>query len=106
MKDEREELDLFTAKARSTDPDTSHQAAQRVERTGTAHDQRSICLRIVTSAPGLTAAEIAQRAGLERHVPSRRLPELRDAGLVRNGEARLCAVMGTKAMTWWAKEGS
>jgi hypothetical protein len=61
---------------------------------------RLLCLAQVTRHPGLTAAEIALGTGLERHAPSRRLPELRDAGLVINGPIRLCAVKGRRSLTW------
>lgn len=89
------------ALSRSTDPHTSREAAEKVTTSGTASAQRETCLRAVREEPGLTAAEIAARCGLERHVPSRRLPELRKAGLVRNGAARECRVMGTNCLTWW-----
>lgn len=89
------------AKARRTDPSTSHQAARNVEALGTASDQRSACLREVWRKPGQTAAEIAAAVGLERHAPSRRLPELREVGSVMNGHARMCNVQGTQSMTWW-----
>lgn len=89
------------AAARATDPATSFAAARKVERSGAASAQRDTCLRAVLARPGLTAAEIADEADLERHVPSRRLPELRAAGRVRNGEQRECSVMGSTAMTWW-----
>lgn len=43
--------------------------------------------------------------GLERHVTSRRPPELRDAGLVENREVRVCLVTRRNSMTWYpAKE--
>jgi CRP-like cAMP-binding protein len=89
------------ARARRTDPDTSHDAAEDVEREGHASRQREACLRVVRDTPGLTAAEIAQAAGLERHAPSRRLPELRDMGLVRNLDDRTCTVTRRLSMTWW-----
>jgi len=41
---------------------------------------------------------------LERHVPSRRLPELRDAGMVQNREKRDCRVMKRASMTWYLVE--
>jgi hypothetical protein len=88
------------ANARITDPSTSHQAAAAAERRGVAAAHRLLCLASVTREPGLTAAEIAERVGLERHKPSRRLPELRDDGLVANGAARLCSVQGTRSITW------
>jgi len=86
---------------RASDPSTSEAAALAAERTGSASAQREACLAEVRRTPGRTAAEIAARVGLERHAPSRRLPELREAGLVRNGEVRTCSEMGSKALTWW-----
>ncbi len=88
------------ALARTTDPITSHQAARDAERRGVAAAHRLLCLAQVTRHPGLTAAEIALGTGLERHAPSRRLPELRDDGLVVNGPIRICAVKGRRSLTW------
>lgn len=90
------------ALSRATDPHTSALAASGVEHAGPggAEDQRNRCLLYVRLYPGRTAAEIADALGMERHAPSRRLPELRHAGLVRNGEARKCEVMGRQSLTW------
>lgn len=88
------------ALARNTDPLTSHEAAETVERSGRAASQRHLCLLEVWKRPGSTAAEIAARTGLERHVPSRRLPELREAGQIKNGPQRICTVTGNSSMTW------
>lgn len=93
--------DLFArAKARATDPATSHIAAEEIEVSGKASTQRRACLVMVRREPGLTSAEIAKELGWERHVPARRLPELRESGLVKNGITRKCSVMGTLMMTW------
>ncbi len=70
------------------------------EATGTASGQRAVCMAEVIRLPGQTAAEIAVAVGLERHVPSRRLPELRDDGRVLNGSRRVCRVTGNRSMTW------
>jgi CRP-like cAMP-binding protein len=88
------------AHARTTDPSTSHEAARDAERRGVAAAQRLLCLAQVTRHPGQTAAEVAEGTGLERHAPSRRLPELRDAGLVVNGPIRICTVKGRRSLTW------
>ncbi len=88
------------ARARRSDPATSHEAARDVELQGVAGSQRRACYDYVLLNPGMTAAEIAVKLGLERHVPSRRLPELRDAGLVENGPARICGVVGRPSLTW------
>jgi len=97
------DLPLFTqplARSRKLDPETSAEAAERVERNGTAAGQRQNVLAAVNTHPGMTSAEIAELLGMERHAPARRLPELRDAGLLRMGEKRKCTVAGTMAMTW------
>lgn len=89
------------ARARNTDPFTSHEAAREAEASGRASKQRQVCLDEALNRPGQTAAEIAAATGLERHVPSRRLPELRDAGLLENREVRVCRVTGRNSMTWY-----
>ncbi len=97
-------MERMHARARSADPDTSHSAAFHVEATGKADTQRRICLEEVMRNPGQTAAEIAVACDLERHIPSRRLPELRDAGMIQNRETRLCSVMKRVSMTWYLVE--
>jgi hypothetical protein len=96
--------DLFDglhAKSRNADPESSHLAADLMERTGCATRQRSLCLEAVVASPGITAAEVAVCTGLERHAPSRRLPELRDAGLVKNGAQRICRATNNTSITWY-----
>lgn len=88
------------ALARNTDPPTSHEAAEQVEASGRAASQRHLCLLEVWKRSGQTAAEIAAAAGLKRHVPSRRLPELRQVGQVKNGPARICGITGNSSFTW------
>ena len=92
------------ARARKTDPATSHDAALEAESSGRAASQRATCFEEVMKTPGQTAAEIAAATGLERHVPSRRLPELREARCVTNGEVRPCRVAGRNSMTWYAAD--
>jgi len=91
----------MTAIARQANPIMSHQAAEEVESSGRAASQRHLCLLEVWKNPGRTATEIAEAVGLERHIPSRRLPELRQAGQVKNGPERDCAVTGNLSMTWF-----
>lgn len=88
------------ALARRDDPITSHQAAQEVEANGCAASHRQVCLLEVWKKPGQTAAEIAVATALERHVPSRRLPELRKARQIKTGPVRRCTVTGNPSMTW------
>lgn len=85
---------------RTTDPATSREAANHVDRTGKAKSQRLACLTEVKRCPGQTAAEIAHQLGLERHAPSRRLPQLEEQGLVEKGPPRTCKIQGTRSVTW------
>lgn len=82
---------------RSNDPPTSVRAGHDIESSGAARDQRTRCLKAVTECPGQTAREIEHCIGIKAH---KRLPELREAGLVRNGPARICAISGRHALTW------
>lgn len=93
------------AKSRTSDPVTSHMAAREAEKSGRAASHRAICLAQVNAHPGQTAAEIAVQAGLERHVPSRRLPELRHRGIIVNGKPRICTVTGRISMIWLSVKG-
>ena len=85
-------------RSRQQDPETSRIAAAAAAAASAC--QREACRRMVEQVPGLTAAEIAERLGIERHVPSRRLPELRAAGLVANDGQRVCRVTGHMSLTW------
>lgn len=87
--------------ARVRDPNTSRKAAQVVSMNGTRAIQQMQVLEAVRNHQGRTSAELAHACGWDRVMPARRLPELRNAGLVRNGEARKCDVTGMQSMTWW-----
>lgn len=86
-------------------PTTSELARRNHESSGKADSHRELTLGLVRQYPGCTAVELFRRQRglfeqLTRHEISRRLPELRKAGLVVNGEARRCSVAGTKQVTW------
>ena len=86
--------------ARHDGPETSHRAAQRLNESRAVRTQREIVLAALIRNPGSTAAEIAELTGMKRHDPSRRLPEMRKAGLVTNGRERVCRVTGAESLTW------
>ncbi len=88
---------------RNTDPPTSALAGQDAETDGSAQRHRAMCLETVMQRPGLTAREIEDRLGIKAH---KRLPELRRAGMVRNGRTRICTVSGKQAMTWHPNVGT
>jgi predicted HTH transcriptional regulator len=87
--------------ARSTDPVTSHIAGE--DSKDFAEKHRAIALRTVKLHPFSTAAELAEKCSLTQHQLSRRLPELRDRGLVETtGFPVICRVRGTKMKPWIA----
>jgi len=86
---------------RNNDPPTSALAGRDMEASGSAKQQRAMCLDVVIQTPGLTAREIEDRLGIKAH---KRLPELRADGLICNGHIRTCTVSGRQAMTWYPGE--
>ncbi|MBI1338298.1 MAG: winged helix-turn-helix domain-containing protein [Phycisphaera sp.] len=88
---------------RNTDPPTSVLAGQEAEANGSAQRHRAICFDTVMDTPGLTAREIEHHLGIKAH---KRLPELRRAGMVRNGKSRTCTVSGKQALTWHPNVGN
>lgn len=88
--------------ASDKDPVTSHIAAQHARKFQDAQAQK--VLEALRRANGSTSDELAQE-GLSRYAVARRLSDLRHAGLVRQGEARVSKVSKRLCVTWWVKEG-
>jgi hypothetical protein len=88
---------------RNNDPPTSALAGREAEAGGIAQQHRALCFDSVMKTPGLTAREIENRLGIKAH---KRLPELRRAGMVRNGKSRTCTVSGRQALTWHPNVGN
>lgn len=107
MNNDNDQLDLLSEQpiARNTDANTSHRAAAEITASGKRATQQHVMLRGVQAHPGKTSAELAVICGVDRYVAARRLPELRDAELVSNGESRRCSRTGKAAMTWVAVDG-
>jgi hypothetical protein len=93
-------LRQIMALARRTDPSTSHSAARGMEASGAAGTHRMLCLLFVRQNPGKTSAEIAVALSLDRVAPARRMRELVDAGLVKEGPKRKCGVVNKACVTW------
>lgn len=94
-------LPLF-AMSRRTDPATSAAAAADLHDSGALGRQRAMVLGAVRRWPGSTSAELADRLACDRYCPSRRLPDLERAGLVRRGPARRCSITNRSCITWIA----
>lgn len=99
---------LPTPIAATGDPATSHESAARLPRSDRAKRHREIVLALVRTWPGLTGHEIwnlanaADRAELGDHCELyRKLNDLKHAGLVAQGEARLCTVRHVRMAVWY-----
>lgn len=86
-------------RARATDPETSHQAAEAIRRSGKLTRQQAAVPEAVRRFPGSTAVELARKAELDRYAVSRRLPELQPVH-VRRGPPRECTINGNPQSTW------
>lgn len=105
-------FDDLPAAAATADPETSHAAADRFTASGARGANCRRVLSLVDARPGATSVELwdAQLGAadpLDRHEVSRRLADLKNAGLVRQGPARQCRVRGRgkEMVTWWPVEG-
>lgn len=115
---------IQTPAARTTDPETSHEAAEGITKTGVRSEQQIAVVRLVEWYPGGTAGELARwRSKIQTirteinfaALPAdedrcyfaiqRRVSEL-EPQFVRRGEAKVCSVRGTKQTTLWPVEGA
>jgi hypothetical protein len=95
-------------RARRRDPETSHQAAEGIRRSGELGKQQRAVLEAVRAHPGKTSAELGKLIADQRqedptrwrYTAARRLPELSPA-LVRRARPRICDVTGNPAGVWY-----
>jgi predicted HTH transcriptional regulator len=94
----------MTARARNSDPSSSHDAAAHVAKKGVARRQCETVLAALKVRPGRTSNELANEAGLDRYVVARRLPELKKRGRVQQIiHKRRDRITNRWATTWRAK---
>ena len=86
-------------RARSTDPDTSHEAAERVDFD--SEHYRKI-LDALSIRP-MIYTEISAATGLDRHAVGRRLGELENAGAIEPTGEKRATPSGRKAREWRRK---
>lgn len=89
--------------ARSTDPSTSHEAADLVTASGRRNRDAAHILAVVQAEPGLTYREIHQRIRSQIAEPAtiaKRLADLERTGAVAKGPRRTCRVGGNPCATW------
>lgn len=92
---------VSTPAARTSDPITSHLAAEQHTASGARAHQQAQTAAAVRAYPGKTSQELADLTRLDRYALARRLPECVTAGVVRKGTPRHCGITGRLALTWW-----
>lgn len=100
-----------TPRARRTDPETSHDAGDKVRRTGELGKQQRMVLEAVKRWPGRTSAELGKLIAEDRsedvivwrYRAGRRLSEVAVGGHIRRSKPRLCEATGNHAVTWYPK---
>lgn len=86
--------------ARREDPDTSHEAAKHMRGKRSAILKFKACEHLARAPDGLTASEIADRAGCARDSMSPRMKDLvKEGRVVDTGTTR--TVHGHRAQTVW-----
>ncbi len=91
--------------ASPADPVTSVDAGERHLKSGKLGANCKVALELVRLYPGKTAVELFNAQGdmgsMNRHEMSRRLADLKNAGLVKHGPARACEFAPHSTMVTW-----
>jgi transcription initiation factor IIE alpha subunit len=82
------------------DPSSSREAIERHDGNGRRATNKKLVLAAVEAKPEQTSREYSEAMYLDRHEVRRRLTDLLNEGLVRQGEARKCKFGRGKALTW------
>ena len=92
------------AMARASDPSTSHEAAKRMNASGTTGEHEGIIIGTL-SRLGIpsTNAEIAAACELDMVAVARRMAGLERAGQIERLPKRVCRVKNTNAIVWRLK---
>ena len=100
VRGQRDIFDIPKPRARHTDPDTSHEAAESVEDSAPA--QRAQILEYLRNYGPLTADALDEALGLRLTSAGRRLPELQGLRLVDMTRSKAKTRTGRFARLWKA----
>lgn len=98
--------EMFRRLARTTDPETSREAGDRIVHSDSLARKRGQLVALVGNNPGKTASElqrIYERQGNRGHL-WKRVKGCVEVGLIRRGKARECTVTKRMAATLWPVE--
>ena len=95
--------DLFSIAgpgARRTDPETSHQAADRYPKLRGSDRREALFAHAINWRSGLTDFELGDLIGRQQTSAGKRRGELRDMGLIASSEDRRPAPSGSPTIVW------
>jgi hypothetical protein len=84
----------------TNDPETSREAAQQLVASPAYEKQLERVLGAVKHNPCCTGRELSGCSYIDYECVHKRLPELKQRGLVTSGNPRQCGISGRKALTW------
>jgi len=93
-------MNIQTPHSRSTDPEASHMAGEKITKSGKRFTQQQQVKELVQDYPGCTAPELASFCNLDRYQVNRRLSDLDDISIVK-GPTRKCKELDSVCSTWW-----
>ena len=99
-----EQHQLWPPASHRNDPETSHEAEDAITQTGKRQTHATKVLGIVTVHPGLTTGAIGEISGLGQMETRKRLSDLKNRGLARQGQPRIWHGSGRQNVTWWPVE--
>ena len=99
-----EQHQLWPPVSRRENPETSQEAEAVITQTGKRQTHATKVLGIVTAHPGLTTGAIGEISGLGQMETRKRLSDLKNRGLARQGQPRIWHGSGRQNVTWWPVE--
>jgi len=93
--------DWLTPVSRRGGPPTSAEAETAINADGSRETHLWTVLAIVRDTPGLTTGEVGEVSGLGQMETRKRLSDLKNLTLARQGSSRIWPPSGRQQSTWW-----
>jgi hypothetical protein len=87
--------------SRRDNPVTSFEAEASINSGGSRQTHIHRVLTIVRQSPGLTTGQVGEVSGLGQMETRKRLSDLKNTGLIRQGVPRVWEGSGRRQVTWW-----
>ncbi|MHA2219167.1 MAG: MarR family transcriptional regulator [Candidatus Hodarchaeales archaeon] len=94
---------IYYQVSRRDDPVSSHLAENEINRSGKRKTQLMTVYKCIQLFPGCTSKELTQFCIYDRYQIARRLADLKNIGVVRQGPIRKCRIGGRPSVTWFLK---